>query len=185
MVSIRRGIPADAARLAELATRTFRDAFAADNRPEDLELHLTRSYGAVQQAAELANPGIVSLIAEIEGVAVGYAQVRRGPAPLCVTGAEPSELWRFYVERAWHGRGVAPALMEAVVAAAAEQAARTLWLGVWERNERAQAFYRKCGFHDVGTQPFLLGTDPQTDRIMVRALEPDADRAQPAHPLVT
>ena len=41
-----------------------------------------------------------------------------------------------------------------------------LWLGVWERNPRAQAFYRKSGFADVGSQVFLVGTDAQTDRVM-------------------
>jgi ribosomal protein S18 acetylase RimI-like enzyme len=50
------------------------------------------------------------------------------------------------------------------------QEAHTLWLGVWERNERAKAFYRKCGFADVGSQVFVLGTDAQTDRVMVRSL---------------
>jgi ribosomal protein S18 acetylase RimI-like enzyme len=37
---------------------------------------------------------------------------------------------------------------------------------VWERNRRAQAFYKKSGFVDVGTQTFLVGTDEQTDRVM-------------------
>ena len=45
--------------------------------------------------------------------------------------------------------------------------AKTLWLGVWEKNDRARAFYAKCGFADVGEHIFLFGTDPQTDRVMV------------------
>jgi diamine N-acetyltransferase len=65
---------------------------------------------------------------------------------------------------------VAQPLMAAVVEEATSQGARTLWLGVWERNERAKAFYRKCGFTDVGSYPFVLGNDPQVDRVMVRAL---------------
>ncbi len=51
-----------------------------------------------------------------------------------------------------------------------EQGAKTLWLGVWERNDRAHAFYEKCGFADVGEHIFLFGTDPQTDRVMVTTL---------------
>ena len=53
---------------------------------------------------------------------------------------------------------------------AAIRGAQTLWLGVWERNPRALAFYGKCGFVDVGEHVFLFGTDPQTDRVMARAL---------------
>ena len=58
----------------------------------------------------------------------------------------------------------------AVEAQARRRGARELWLGVWERNARAQAFYRKCGFEKVGTQIFVVGTDPQTDHVMMRNL---------------
>jgi RimJ/RimL family protein N-acetyltransferase len=50
--------------------------------------------------------------------------------------------------------------------AARHRGAKTLWLGVWERNHRARAFYAKCGFRDVGDHIFLFGTDPQTDLVM-------------------
>jgi ribosomal protein S18 acetylase RimI-like enzyme len=61
-------------------------------------------------------------------------------------------------------------MMDAVVDAARARGARTLWLGVWERNVRAQKFYRKCGFIEIGTQTFVLGRDPQTDLVMLRPL---------------
>ena len=60
--------------------------------------------------------------------------------------------------------------MSQVIDAARRDGAITLWLGVWERNPRAIAFYRKAGYVDVGAQVFVLGTDPQTDRIMTRPL---------------
>ena len=75
---------------------------------------------------------------------------------------------RFYVDRPLHGTGLARRLMDAVLEAARSRAKRTLWLGVWERNARAQAFYRKAGFMDVGAQTFRLGRDVQTDRVMTR-----------------
>lgn len=129
-------------------------------------MHLARSYGLRQQTAELAHPAITTLLACADGELAGYAQLRPGLPPPCVTAAPPIELWRFYVARAWHGRGVAQALMAAAVAAARERDGAVLWLGVWERNPRAQAFYRKSGFVDVGSQVFLVGTDAQTDRVM-------------------
>jgi ribosomal protein S18 acetylase RimI-like enzyme len=61
--------------------------------------------------------------------------------------------------------------MDAVVAAARSRGARTLWLGVWERNARGIAFYRKCGFRPAGTQTFVLGTDPQRDLVLVHGQE--------------
>jgi GNAT superfamily N-acetyltransferase len=169
-VTIRRGEPEDAAVLADLARTTFYDTFAASNDTSDMALHLERAYGVTQQAAELQDPGITTLLVEQDGAAIAYAQIRNDHIPGCVTGPEPVELWRFYVHRDWHGRGVAQALMDRVKSAARERGARTLWLGVWERNDRARAFYAKSGFADVGEHVFLFGTDPQTDRVMTVAL---------------
>ena len=64
--------------------------------------------------------------------------------------------------------------MRRVDAEAQRANARTLWLGVWERNERANAFYRKCNFVDVGAHVFMVGSDAQTDRILVRPVAPVA-----------
>jgi ribosomal protein S18 acetylase RimI-like enzyme len=164
--TIRRAIPADAARLAELAARTFRQAFGAQNRPEDLDLHLRTRYGPAQQEAELRDPTISSFLVELDGEAIGYAQLRDGPAPPCIDRQGAVELMRFYVDEAWKGRGIAQALMEAVTAEARVRNAERLWLGVWEKNPRAIAFYGKCGFVDVGWQPFTVGTDPQRDRVL-------------------
>lgn len=163
---IRRGLESDAAALAALARDTFVDTFAATNDVSDMALHLERTYGVAQQTAELTSPDIVTLLLEPDGTAVAYAQVRTGHVPDCVTGPDPIELWRFYVNRGWQGRGVAQALMESVKTEASARGAKTMWLGVWDRNPRAQAFYRKCGFIDVGEHVFLFGTDPQTDRVM-------------------
>jgi ribosomal protein S18 acetylase RimI-like enzyme len=167
---IREAEPADAAAVAALAERTFRRTFEADNTPADMDEHCRRAYSAEIQAAELSNPEIVTLVYEADdGTLIAYAQLRSG-APPEVTGPSPIELWRFYVDSTQHGRGVAQALMTSVVAAADRKGARTLWLGVWERNPRAQAFYRKSGFVDVGAHDFIVGQDVQTDRLMVRPI---------------
>ena len=46
----------------------------------------------------------------------------------------------------------------------------TLWLGVWERNEKAIRFYEKLGFETFGEHEFILGTDKQNDLLMKKAL---------------
>jgi diamine N-acetyltransferase len=170
-VDIRRADIADAASLAQLAERTFRDAFGAENRPSDMDVYCLQAFSAATQAAELADPSIETLlVTDAHGSLIAYAQLRSSPIPIEVTGPSPIELTRFYVERAWHGGGIARRLMEAVVNAARARGAKTLWLGVWERNVRALGFYRKVGFVDVGAHEFRLGADVQTDRLMTRAL---------------
>ena len=83
----------------------------------------------------------------------------------------PAELNRLYVAAAWHGKGVAQALLKDAMKSAKDAGADCLWLGVWEHNPRAIAFYRKCGFEDVGSHHFMLGTDRQRDVIMSLALK--------------
>jgi GNAT superfamily N-acetyltransferase len=166
-VHIRPGTIHDAAALAAFAARTFAETFEADNSAADMQAHLGQAYGVAQQAAELASPAIMTLLAEADDRLVAYAQVRRGPAPPCVGVPDAIELHRFYVDAPAQGTGVAQRLMAAVRDAARTAGARHLWLGVWEHNTRAIRFYAKCGFVDVGSHDFVLGTERQTDRVMV------------------
>jgi diamine N-acetyltransferase len=170
-LSVRRAGAADAAALAEFAERTFRVTFAADNNAADMALYCLQAFSTATQEAEIADPAVETLLME-DGVGhlVAYAQLRQSPTPAEVTGPSPIELVRFYVDRERHGRGLAQRLMAEIVAAARRRGAKTIWLGVWEKNVRAVAFYRKEGFVDVGVHDFVLGTDRQTDRVMARLL---------------
>lgn len=167
---IRRASAADAAALAALAERTFRDTFAAVNTAQNMATHAAASYGADKQRAEIESERIRTLLVECDGSLAAYAQLRIGVAPECVNADRAVELWRFYIDRDWIGRGLAQRLMDAIFAEAAALDARTLWLGVWEHNPRAIAFYCKCGFVEVGAHVFRLGDDAQTDLIMQCAL---------------
>src|SRR5512143_3553420 len=106
--------------------RTFCDAFGGANRPEDLATHIARSYSAEIQARELADPDLTVLVADAGGTLAGYAQLRTGEVPPEVTGAAPLQLWRFYLDRAWHGQGLAQVLMAAAAREARARGARTL-----------------------------------------------------------
>ena len=139
--------------------------------------YLAEAFTPDRQAAEITDPAGTVLLAERSGTSgdaelVGYVHLVSGPAPAAVQGPAPLELKRLYVARAWHGQGVAQALMDAALDAARARGAQTMWLGVWERNPRAVAFYRKYGFTRVGEQTFVLGADAQTDRVLARSLSP-------------
>lgn len=178
-VTVRPATPDDAERLSAFARRTFDETFAADNTPADMAAYLDSAFTPALQAAELHDPRAAILVAEAAADAeddgapaiAGYAHlVFGGDAPAGVAGPAPAELKRFYVDRTFHGRGAAAHLMDAAIATALARGARTLWLGVWERNARAIAFYERRGFADVGAQRFVLGSDVQTDRVMARAI---------------
>ena len=168
---IRTATPAEATALAHFAERTFREAFAADNRPEDMEAYCAAAFAPEVMRGHLADPTMTSLVMVADdGALAAYAQLRPGRPDQGGELPQPLELWRFYVDRVHHGRGIAHRMMDAVIDAARARDAATLWLGVWEHNTRAQAFYRKFGFFVVGSHTFVLGTDVQTDHVMVRGL---------------
>jgi ribosomal protein S18 acetylase RimI-like enzyme len=167
MVTIRMATLADRARLTDFGRRTFHATFGAQNTAEDMRAYLDAAFNEAQQTAELTDPNRVTWFAELDDALVGYAQIHRGePAP-CVPERDSVELVRLYVDRAAQGRGVAQQLLRVAEEAAAMQA-RGIWLGVWENNARAIAFYTKSGFAVVGSHEFLLGTDRQTDHIMAK-----------------
>ena len=177
-IHIRTARASDNDLLARIGAQTFREAFGPDNTPEDMAAYLARSFGPEKQAAELAEPGTTFLVAEVEDEAVGYARLREGPAPDCVDADRPIEIVRFYSIASWIGHGVGAALMSACLDQAPRRGRDVIWLDVWERNARAIAFYRRWGFVEVGTQPFVLGSDVQRDLLMARAVPPDVTASQ-------
>lgn len=171
---IRPATTADATGLSRFAAATFRETFERENTPEDMASYVAGAFTPQRQAAEIEDSASTVLLAESATSSgselIGYVHLVSGPAPRGVQGPAPLELKRLYVARAWHGRGVAQALMEAALDAAKARGAQTLWLGVWERNPRAAAFYRKYGFTRVGEHTFVLGADAQTDWLLARSL---------------
>ena len=160
--------PADAEQLTGLMIRTFRETYSADHfgicRPADVEEYIAEYFGPEVQRAELADPAMSTILAELDGALAGYGQVRFGSASPAAPGPRPVEVARFYVDRPWHGRGVAASLMRECIRAASDAA--PLWLGVYEHNVRARAFYAKCGFVPVGRSTFRMGDDVQDDCIL-------------------
>ena len=167
---IRRGTLEDAGLLSELGAQTFTETFATENTPEDLAAYLATSFNVARQTAELEDPASTFLIAEVSGRAAGYARLYEGEPEKGVEGPNPIELRRLYVLREWLGHGLGGQLMRACLDTARQSGHETIWLGVWERNPRAQGFYRKWNFRPVGEHTFKLGSDLQTDIVMERAL---------------
>jgi ribosomal protein S18 acetylase RimI-like enzyme len=152
--------------LARFAEDTFRETFAHANVPQHMDLHCARSFGPARQLAEIRDPQMSTLLAECGRTLIAFGQLRQAAAPACVRGRRPSEIHRLYVGSAWQGKGIAPRLTTLLIDQAFQAGADRVWLGVWEHNTRAIAFYRKTGFLAVGEHTFMLGTDAQRDLVM-------------------
>ena len=175
VVQLRHAAPADAIALSRAGARFFTDTFGAANRPEDLAAYLPAAFSETRQRAELSDPKSRIWLATMGEDILGYAHVRLASAPSGKGSADSRqvEIARIYADYRWHGRGLGGALMRMCVVAARDWGADVLWLGVWEKNPRAIAFYEKQGFQVIGEQPFLLGADLQRDLIMARRLTND------------
>jgi len=171
-MKIRRANLIDAEMLAELSRKTFWDAFHANpkNAPEDMAEYMRTAFNVEQMRRELADVKTIFFIAEIENEVVGYAKLSVDNSEPEITAGKPVELARLYSKQDFLGKGVGAKLMERCFREAKHLNCDAMWLGVWEFNPRAQAFYRKHGFYEVGKHVFQLGSDPQTDILMQKEL---------------
>jgi len=169
-VTIRRVTVSEAALLADLGARLFRQTYEAFNTAENLRSFISTSFSESLQLAELQDPDMTCLFAEDDGEIVGYVQMRKAASPCEESSPGDAELWRIYVDQSCHGRGIGKKLMDAVVTAAEEWKSARLWLGVWEKNDKALAFYERNGFAARCDHIFRVGDDDQRDIVMVRDL---------------
>ena len=167
---IRRATAQDAKTLAVLAEKTFRATYTRFNTPENMQAHCEKSFGESLQRAEIEDSGRETWVVELDGQLVAYAQlILDAPCP-SMAETRGIELLRFYVDASQQGTGLAYRLMAELVARGAALGADVLWLGVWNQNERAIAFYKKCGFKHVADKTFTVGDDVQQDFVMGREL---------------
>jgi len=168
-ISIRRATVADAEILSRLSERVFPLGCPANTSPQDLARHIANELTPQRFRALLEDDDrVVILLAEARTELAGYALLVHDCTNVQVQASAQCELRRFYVEADYHGRGIAHTLMKELLAIAADQRERALWLSVHSENHRAIAFYKRWGFRIVGTQIFLVGSDPQKDFVMQR-----------------
>lgn len=153
-----------------MSRRTFYDSFAAQNTPEDIALYMDKQFTRESLMAEVGMPGNIFLLAYLEGQPAGYARLLEHELPQGAGEGPAIEIVRIYAERSAIGKGVGKALMQYAIDLGREKGKKWIWLGVWEHNHRAIAFYTKWGFEKFGDHPFILGSDVQTDWWMKRKL---------------
>jgi diamine N-acetyltransferase len=170
LMNIRYGNIHDAKMLSELGAKTFHETFAKDNTPENINAYLEESFSPEIQFNELSAQDTIFIIAESEGMPIGYAQLMIGSRDETIKGTKPLEIRRIYASSEYLGKGVGNELMKTAIHEAKARDCDCIWLGVWEKNQRAIDFYKKWGFRQVGTHVFSVGDDPQNDFVMELAL---------------
>lgn len=164
MITYRDATPADAPLMAEIGPRSFTETFGHLYTPENLAAFLV-NHSAANWQGELTDPLFAVRLAYEGDTAIGFAKVGPPSLPFEVKGPT-AELRQLYVLKPWQGAGIAPVLMDWVIAEARRRGAAELYLSVFIDNHRAQKFYARYGFEAVGRYDFMVGTHADEDIIM-------------------
>lgn len=170
MIEIRKVTCEEVETLTDLATHTFSDTFAGHNTPEDMHAYISSAFSVAQFSKELASPGSEVYFVFVDEKTAGYMQLNFNSTEKGLENFSTVEIGRMYVLQEFHGHKAGRALMQKAIAVAKERHAEYVWLGVWEYNYRAIAFYKKWSFEFFGSHVFQLGSDLQTDLLMKKPI---------------
>lgn len=158
--------------LCHISRQTFAEAFEAANEPEPFQAYLDQAFSTEKLKKELTDRSSVFFFAMANQTAVGYLKLVEDKYPQGMGGGKVIEIQRIYVRKAYLGMGVGKMLMEKSLEVAKAKNAAYIWLGVWEFNPKAIAFYEKWGFKSFGNQAFKMGAEIQNDLLMKKELFP-------------
>ena len=169
-ITIKKCILEDLSELQKISVETFTETFKDQNSPEHLNTYLERAYNLEQLEQELANRASQFFFVYLNQEVAGYLKVNTDEAQSEAMGADSLEVERIYVKKKFQKHGLGKQLLNKALEIAQEQNKKKIWLGVWEENENAIAFYQKKGFVQTGAHSFYMGDDEQVDLIMTKTL---------------
>jgi diamine N-acetyltransferase len=161
---------ADSHRLQDISYETFNETFKDQNTPDNMKAYLEKAFNLTQVEEELSNPSSQFFFIYFKNDLAGYLKVNMNDAQSEEYGDEYLEIERIYIKHNFHKLGLGKYLLTKAIDIAKECDKKKIWLGVWERNENAIAFYKKLGFVQTGTHSFYMGDEEQVDIIMVKSL---------------
>ncbi|NLS88909.1 GNAT family N-acetyltransferase [Bacillus subtilis] len=156
--------------LQQLSIETFNDTFKDQNSPENMKVYLERAFNKKQLEKELSNMSSEFFFVYFDHEVAGYVKVNIDDAQSEEMGAESLEIERIYIKNNFQKHGLGKHLLNKAIEIALERNKKNIWLGVWEKNENAIAFYKKMGFVQTGAHSFYMGDEEQTDLIMAKTL---------------
>ena len=161
----------DLENLRPLAIKYFLDSYAHLNTRANMQDYLEKAFSLAQLRTEFQNPNSQFYAAKYKQEIIAYLKVNFAAAQTDLKEENSLEVERIYVAAAFQGKKVGKALMNKAKEIALDSDLDYLWLGVWQKNPSAIAFYEKIGFVAFGTHTFVFGDEAQTDRLMKYVLK--------------
>jgi diamine N-acetyltransferase len=152
--------------LQDIGRRTFYETFSPDNTEVDMKKYLEEGFSIDKLTSELTAPDSEFYFAKNDEDVIGYLKLNFGQSQTELKDNHSAEIERIYVLKEFHGKNVGQLLYNKALQIAQQKKACYVWLGVWEKNQRAIQFYKKNGFTEFDTHTFKLGNDEQVDIMM-------------------
>ena len=160
----------DLPKLLEISYETFNETFKKQNSPENIKAYLERAFNLKQLEKELSNISSQFFFVYLNNEVAGYLKINIKDAQSEEMSDESLEIERIYIKRKFQKHGLGMYLLNKAIEIAMEFNKKKIWLGVWEKNENAIAFYEKMGFVQTGSHSFYMGNEEQVDFIMTKIL---------------
>ncbi|MEK4425564.1 GNAT family N-acetyltransferase [Solibacillus sp. FSL K6-1523] len=161
----------DLLELQAISQETFQETFKDQNSTDNMNVYLERAFNFKQLEKELSNPSSRFFFVYFNNEIAGYLKVNMDKAQSEEMGDELLEIERIYIKSKFQKHGLGKCLLNKAVETALECKKTKIWLGVWEKNENAIAFYKKKGFVQTGAHSFYMGDEEQVDYIMTKTLD--------------
>jgi diamine N-acetyltransferase len=166
-ITIRQATETDAHLLTDLGAQTFLEAYSDVKAAKDLNDYIITAFVKNDIEASIKNNEVIFLIAYADDEAVGYVKLRWDRGHVNLNAAKKNlELERIYVLCNFWKHKIGAALMTQAVQLSKNKNYDYLWLGVWQKNNRAIDFYLKAGFEIFGTKKFYVGDEENDDYVM-------------------
>ena len=157
---------ADIDQLQNIGRQTFFETFSSANTKENMDKYLDEEFSVSKLTAELSDKNSEFYFATFNNKVIGYLKLNFGQSQTELKDDKALEIERIYVLKEFQGKAVGQMLYKKVIQIARQTKTDYVWLGVWEKNQRAINFYKKNGFVDFDKHIFKLGNDEQTDIMM-------------------
>lgn len=169
-INIKKCTLEDSRKLQEISYETFNETFKHQNSLENMNAYLERAFNLNQVEKELSNISSQFFFVYFNNEVAGYLKVNTNDAQSEEMGDESLEIERIYIKNNFQKHGLGKYLLNKAMEIAMERNKKKIWLGVWEKNENAIAFYTKMGFVQTGAHSFYMGDKEQTDLIMTKTI---------------
>lgn len=172
-IEIKKATLTEIDQLKQIGRQTFYETFASGNTEENIQKYLDEGFSVDKLTTELSDKNAEFYFATYNKKVIGYLKLNFGQSQTELKDDKALEIERIYVLKEFHGKAVGQALYEKAIQIASQTKSDYVWLGVWEKNQRAINFYKKNGFVEFDKHIFKLGEDKQTDIMMKLKLTAD------------